>query len=267
MAQKHQNKFYFAKVVEIMRDDLGEVTYGLRVRVPSIHGSTERGVPDTDCPIAKPMMIPGSIMNKASFETSTPIDTVLYVIFDRGNLSSPIYFGLSVDLTTLDTSVFDLPYATETTKGVIRAKVVGTTGYIFTTDHQTVVAYINYDGTVLQTADYDLGADLSGITAPTDPTRTGHTFDAWDSVVPAIMPGTDVIVTATYIINQYTLEYIDWNTNVLQSTLYDFGEDLTLVTAPEEPTRIDYTFSGWDIVVASTMPANNVTITATYIAD
>ncbi|XMB73102.1 InlB B-repeat-containing protein [Mycoplasmatota bacterium WC30] len=152
-----------------------------------------------------------------------------------------------------------------------------TTPYIFTTmpaENITVyakwivntytLAYEDWDGTVLQTASYNFGADLSGVTAPTDPTRSGYTFSGWDSTVPATMPASDVTITATYIINTYTLEYVDWDGTVLQTADYNFGADLSGVTAPVDPTRIGYTFSGWDSIVPATMPANDVTITATY---
>ncbi|XMB72289.1 InlB B-repeat-containing protein [Mycoplasmatota bacterium WC30] len=134
---------------------------------------------------------------------------------------------------------------------------------IYTTNQYTL-AYEDYNGTVIQRADYDFGTDLSGVTPPADPTRDNYTFVGWDIILPETMPANDVIITATYTINQYTLAYEDYNGTVIQRADYDIGADLSGVTPPTDPTREGYTFSGWDSTLPETMPENDVVITATY---
>ncbi len=134
---------------------------------------------------------------------------------------------------------------------------------LYTIDQYTV-EFVDYDGTVLQTANYDYNADLNGVTPPTDPTRIGYTFSGWDDVAPATMGLENITITALYTINQYTIEFLDHDGTVLQSSTHDFGSSLTSLTLPIDPTRIGYTFSGWDTTVPTTMPSNNVIITAEY---
>ncbi|XMB72031.1 leucine-rich repeat protein [Mycoplasmatota bacterium WC30] len=93
------------------------------------------------------------------------------------------------------------------------------------TINQYSVTYENYDGTILQTSEFDYHADLSGVTPPTDPTREGHTFAGWDSTLPETLPANDVVITATYTINQYTITYdITPNYDPLTDILLNPGE-------------------------------------------
>ena len=132
------------------------------------------------------------------------------------------------------------------------------------TINQYIVEYVDYDGTVLQTEDYDFGVELSGVIAPNDPERVGYTFDSWSGTMPVTMGPTNVTITATYTANQYTVEYIDYDGTVLQTADYEYGTDLSSITAPTEPTRLGYTFYRWRGTVPETMEATKVTITALY---
>lgn len=126
--------------------------------------------------------------------------------------------------------------------------------------------FVDYDGSVLQTADYDFDADLSGVSAPEDPTREGYTFVDWDASVPATMPSNDITITATYSINQYTITF-DENEGVdIPDITQDYG---TTVEEPTDPVRDGYAFAGWfsdEILttpyVFDTMPAENITLYA-----
>ena len=130
---------------------------------------------------------------------------------------------------------------------------------------QYTVEYVDYDGTVLQTEDYDFEADISGVTAPTNPSREGHTFDTWSGTVPETMGTEKITVTATYTVNQYTVEYVDHDGIVLQTEDYDFGSDITGVSAPTDPTREGYIFDAWIGTVPATMGTEKITLIAEYI--
>ncbi len=132
------------------------------------------------------------------------------------------------------------------------------------TINQYNIEFVDFDGTVLQTESLDYNAVLNGVSAPTNPTRIGYIFNTWDTIVPATMPLNDVIITATYTYDQFTLEFVDYDGTLLTTGVFDYNSSLSSVVAPINPTRIGYTFSTWDTLVPSNMPLNDVIITATY---
>ena len=102
------------------------------------------------------------------------------------------------------------------------------------------VTFKDYNGTVLKTqenVEYGTGA-----TAPSNPTREGYTFTGWDKSFTNITANTDV--TAQYEINKYTVTFKDYDGTVLKTQ--NNVEYNTSATAPSNPTRDHYTFTGWD---------------------
>ena len=104
----------------------------------------------------------------------------------------------------------------------------------------------------------DYGTD---ITAPAAPTKTGYTFMGWEPELPATMPAGDMTLTAQWRINRYTVTFDTDGGSTVAPITQDYG---TAITAPADPTREGYTFIGWDKAIPSTMPAENVTITAKW---
>lgn len=94
-----------------------------------------------------------------------------------------------------------------------------------------------------------------------NPTKTGYTFSGWSQSMPATMPAHDVIITGSFTINQYTITFDTDGGSAVESITQDYG---TAVTAPAAPTKTGYTFDGWDAIVPATMPAENVTVKATW---
>ena len=99
------------------------------------------------------------------------------------------------------------------------------------------------------------------ITIPENPTKTGYTFKGWDKEIPGTMPEGDMTITATWAINQYTITFDTNGGSEIAPIIQDYG---TEITAPEDPTKIGYTFKGWDKEIPSTMPAESMTIKATW---
>lgn len=105
---------------------------------------------------------------------------------------------------------------------------------------------------------YYYGADIE---APAAPVKEGYTFVKWDATIPATMPARDVTVTAVFKINQYTITFVTDGGTAVAPITQDYG---TAVTAPSAPTKVGYTFAGWDKDIPETIPAENMTITAKW---
>ena len=116
------------------------------------------------------------------------------------------------------------------------------------------VTFKDWDGTVLKTQEVQFGGDAE---APADPTRVGYTFTGWDKAFTNIMA--DLVVTAQYEINTYTVTFKDWDGTVLKTQEVQYGGD---AEAPADPTRVGYTFTGWD--KAFTNITADLVVTAQY---
>ena len=114
------------------------------------------------------------------------------------------------------------------------------------------------NGTAVSKETYKFG---TAITAPAAPTKTGYTFGGWDKTIPGTMPAEDVTVTATWKINQYTIAFDTDGGSEIAPITQDYG---TAITKPTDPTKTGYTFGGWDKTIPGTMPAENMTVTATW---
>ena len=116
------------------------------------------------------------------------------------------------------------------------------------------VTFKDWDGTVLMTQQVQYGG---AATAPANPTRTGYTFTGWDKAFTNVTA--DLVVTAQYEINTYTVTFKDWDGNVLKTQEVQYGGD---AEAPADPTRTGYTFTGWD--KAFTNVTADLVVTAQY---
>ena len=122
------------------------------------------------------------------------------------------------------------------------------------------------------TFDSDGGSDVAAITqdygtkieTPAAPTKTGYTFAGWDNEIPETMPAESMSFKAQWTINQYTLTFnADNGTEDVEIT-QDYG---TKFDTPADPTREGYTFAGWDMDIPETIPAENMSFTAKWIAN
>lgn len=118
----------------------------------------------------------------------------------------------------------------------------------FDTDGGTAIAPI--------TQDYN-----TAIMNPSDPTKEGCSFAGWDKDIPALMPAENMTIKALWSVGKYTITFDTDGGTAIAPISQDYG---TTITAPTNPTKTGYTFVGWDKVVPSTMPAENVVIKAQW---
>ncbi len=116
------------------------------------------------------------------------------------------------------------------------------------------VRFVDYDGTVLDTQSV---AWNRGAGAPADPEREGYTFTGWDTAFDPVR--SNLVVTALYSINTYTVTFMDYDGTVLDTQTVDWN---TSAVAPADPSREGFEFSGWDASYDGVK--SNLTITAQY---
>ncbi|MBQ9949937.1 MAG: InlB B-repeat-containing protein, partial [Clostridia bacterium] len=123
----------------------------------------------------------------------------------------------------------------------------------YTVNVYTLSYYV--DGELYEEVEYAYGAEITPIA---EPTREGYTFSGW-SEIPGNMPANDVDVYGTFVINTYTVTFIDHDGTVIATQEVEHGGD---AEAPENPTREGYTFTGWDKDFTSV--TEDMTVTAQY---
>ena len=124
--------------------------------------------------------------------------------------------------------------------------------------NQYTITFDTAGGSTVASITQDYG---TAITAPADPTREGYTFIGWDKAIPTTMPAENMTITAKWVVNQYTITFDTAGGSAVASITQDYG---TAIAAPADPTREGYTFIGWDKAIPTTMPAENMTITAKW---
>ncbi len=111
------------------------------------------------------------------------------------------------------------------------------------------------DGEEYKTDSIPYGTPLTSLE---EPTKEGYTFSGWNDL-PETMPAEDIVITGTFIINQYLLTYL-----VDGEEYKSYEIDYNMPLTPEaEPTKKGMTFSGWN-EMPETMPANDVTVTGSF---
>ena len=107
------------------------------------------------------------------------------------------------------------------------------------------------------------GATVNG----TSKTYEGFEYDS--SITGTVASGTvlangSLVLKLYYKRKSFTITFnTDGGSTIPQAT-YKYGQT---VTAPSAPTKTGYTFNGWNPALPSTMPASNLTVTATWSAN
>ena len=120
------------------------------------------------------------------------------------------------------------------------------------------------DGTEQITIHDDYGADISQYIGAIN--KEGYDFIGWAKedgtlFTQTTMPAENLVLHACWGINQYTITFDTDGGTEIAPIIADYG---TPIAAPADPTKIGYTFAGWDKDIPVTMPAENVTITAKW---
>ena len=120
------------------------------------------------------------------------------------------------------------------------------------------ITYLDDDGSVLGELEYDYDSEIY---TTWDAYKTGYTFTGWDAEIPEKMPAENLTFTASWSINSYTLTFVFGNGQENLEITQNYN---TQITAPDNPARTGYTFTGWNETVPELMPAYDMTITAQW---
>lgn len=212
----------------------------------------------------------GSTGNKSYTATWTPIEYQIALTLDGGSAENPATYTIESEAITLNN-----PTKTgHTFKGwklngegdalmevTIAHGSTGDKAYTATWQiNQYTISFNSNGGTEVDAIKQDYASE---VTAPDDPTRTGYTFAGWTPAVPETIPAENIELTAQWTINQYTITFNSNGGTEVDAIQQDYASE---VTAPANPTREGYTFAGWDAEIPATIPAQNVTINATWTA-
>ena len=134
--------------------------------------------------------------------------------------------------------------------------------------NQYTITFNTDGGTPVTPITQDYGTD---ITAPADPTKTGHTFAGWDKTIPATMPAENMTITARWQVNTYHISFIDRQKEEMSAD-YEYGTEINVPIIKDESNE-GYHFIGWsetedgDVIGLTTMPARNLTLYARWSAN
>ena len=248
----------------------------------NISGGTFYGPVTTECHVSGGTFYRGLTMNKNAKLSGQPIDTG-DVINDTTNTPEPNGTPVTVTYDYGERGGIYAEQIVQAGEKAIEPDVPSRQGYQFTdwylddtkydfntavTKDMTLTAKwtansytITFDtdgGSAIEPITQDYG---TAIAAPANPTREGYTFIGWDKAIPATMPAGDMTITANWTVNQYTITFDTDGGSTVAPITQDYG---TAITAPEAPTKIGYTFAGWNPEIPATMPAENLTITAQW---
>jgi uncharacterized repeat protein (TIGR02543 family) len=196
-------------------------------------------------------------------------DRNIYEVTFNGNNGSPaeqkynVKHGGTVTPTTPTRTHYtfdgwDKSYATITSALIVNAK--------WKADDFTITYNDTYGLANTNPATYTIETPTITLTNLAD--RTTHTFKGWYTAasggtkVTQIVKGStgNIVLYAQWTVITYTVTFVDDNgTTVLKTETVNHGAN---ATAPADPTRTGYTFSGWDTVFTNV--TSDLTVKATY---
>ena len=145
------------------------------------------------------------------------------------------------------------------------------TAQFTSTVNEYTIKFVNGDD-VLQSSDVAYGETpaYNGETpSKTDPTgQYSYTFSGWDPEISAVTGEATYTAQFTSTLNEYTITFVNYNDEVLQSSLVAYGETPAYegeTPAKDPDSEHIYTFAGWDTEIVAV--TGNATYTATYTSE
>ncbi|MEG0997841.1 MAG: InlB B-repeat-containing protein, partial [Clostridiales bacterium] len=93
------------------------------------------------------------------------------------------------------------------------------------------------------------------------PTKEGYEFKEFPNFTKDATYAEDTTYVATWTAKEYTITYMDGFGETLDAVTYKYGADIKAV---KNPSKVGYSFKEWDKKTPKTMPAEDLTVTATW---
>ena len=131
----------------------------------------------------------------------------------------------------------------------LQQRVCSTCSDIETDYIDYTILFKNWDGTILSEGTYHWGQK---VTAPASPTRPSdntfsYSFTGWDNIVENCKGNATYTATYSKSYIEYTVNFEDWNHEIISSGTYHWGDFIVVPASPTRPADniYTYTFSGW----------------------
>ena len=106
--------------------------------------------------------------------------------------------------------------------------------------NQYTISFNSNGGSEVSSITQDYNSEVS---APTDPTREGYTFNGWIPAVPSTMPASNTECVAQWTINSYDVTFdLQGHGSAIDAQSVNYNG---LVSEPSDPEADYYTFGGW----------------------
>ena len=211
-------------------------------------GYTFAGWYNGETKIEAGLTITGDLTLTAKWTANT--DTAYKIEHYQQNIDNDEYTLVDTEnktgKTDENTSATAKDYAGFTAKPIEQMKIAadGSTVVKIYYDRKEITLTLNLDGGETEITD-KYGA---AVTAPTNLTKNGYTFDSWDPALPTTFPAENATYTAKWNANTYTVKFAaNVSDNSVTGTMADmsFNYDVPQTLTTNDFTRDGYTFAGW----------------------
>ncbi len=242
------NSYELTFRVDGVRISSKDLEYGAPIEVPEV--AEKEGHTFTGWGVVPPTMPASDLEITGKYEKNTY--NVVFKIGDEVLESLQVLYG---DKFTAPAAPEKEGYTFNGWKDVPAAMPANDLEFNSSYTVNTYKVTFKIDGEVVSSSEVEFG-ELISVYYPD--AREGYTFSGW-GIIPLSMPASDVEFNGTFDVNSYNIIF-KINSDIVYSAQIPYGSE---IVAPAAPSEAGYTFSGWS-EYPSTMPAQDVEVTATY---
>ena len=212
-------------------------------------------------------------------EDGTPLEALTDGPYEYGTLVSSIAPTPTKAATAEYTYTFAGWTPAITNATAVTDDAFYTAVYTETVNTYTITFVLDDGITEYATVTRDYGTEISTMLPKVDPVKAADAQYTYEFVKWVAEDGSDVDMDAwlgsditlkakfSQFVRKYTVTFLNYNSDVLKSGLYEYGTEASVIMPDENPTRPDdgsyrYTFDGWDSEVTNVTGA--AVYTATY---